>query len=1059
MKKLLQLIFLWVVVTHSLAAQEVTITGTVTTASDGLPLPGATVVEKGTSNGTITNIEGFYELTVSPEATLVISFVGLESAEIPVAGLTIIDAALETATTDLDEIVVIGYGVQKKSLVTGAISKVSSEDLQKNQLRVEQALQGKSAGVNIIQESGSPGGGITVRIRGTGTNKNSNPLFIVDGMRTGGIEYLNPNDIESVEILKDAASAAIYGAEAGNGIVLVTTKSGDGNKSTISYNASYGIQEARNINEVLNARQYATYFRNGLEQEIRNQYLGLDIPEELLNRLLDASYPFNPDTLGTGTDWLGEIFSPAPMQEHNISVSGGNEKTSVFFSGSYFNQEGIVGGSKARFDRYTARLNADHKVKDWLSIGGRLSYTHLERKSIDENNEFGGVISNAMNIDPLTPVYYDDISEFPEKYQNQIFDNFDDIDNSSLKAPGNKGYYGMSTLVQNEIRNPIAQMDNTHNRYYTDKFLGGIRLDVKPFEGFTFRSAYDIDMAYGNNNYWTPEFYYHSINFNYLSSVNQTAERWFTWQWENVATYRREFGLHDLTLMAGNTMREYNYFFFGGLGEGLQEESWNFAVFDAVLSDSTRSAVSGRRNQDNRLLSYFGRAQYNFDGKYLVGLTLRSDASSKLSKSNRTQYFPSASFGWVISNENFWNYAPINFLKLRFSWGQNGSIQSLGNFEYISTIASTSLSSYYLSGGSRLAGAEPTALSNPELLWETSEQTNLGLDVRFFSNRLSFTADLYNKKTIGLITTASIPEYVGNNKPNANAGDITNRGIELELSYRGSVGELDYNIGTNFAYNQNEVTSLNSPLLGANLGTLGALTRSDQGLPVWYFHGFETDGIFDSYEEIEAYVGEDGELIQPSAIPGDVKFVDRDNSGSITEDDKTFIGSPHPDWIYGINASLDYKGFDFSVLINGTIGNEVYYGAYRTDLNNNNKPLFFYEDAWTPENMNNEFPRYTVNDNNNNFSHNDLFVYNGSYIRLQNVELGYTLPSTLLERFDIQKFRVYVSGLNLLVLSNYPGADPEIGNSNGGAEKTSIGVDRGLYPRPRIISFGINLTL
>lgn len=1059
MKKFYRLLFFFVLHAGFLSAQTVSVEGIVTTASDGTPLPGATVVEKGTSNGTITNIDGYYQIDIPETATLQFSFVGLETFEVIPGNQREINVALTTETTDLDEIVVIGYGVQKKSLVTGAISKVTSDDLEQNTVRIEQALQGKTAGVNIMQESGSPGGGITVRIRGTGTNKNSNPLFIVDGMRTGGIEYLNPNDIESVEILKDAASAAIYGAEGGNGIVIVTTKSGSGNKSTISYNGSYGIQEARNLNEVLNAQQYANYYREGLEHEIRNQYLGLEIPDALLNRLLDASYPFNADTLGTGTNWNDYIYSPAPMQEHNISLAGGNEKTSVFLSGSYLTQEGIIGSGKSNFDRYTARLNADHKVKDWLSVGGKFSFTHYERKSIDENNEFGGVISNAMNIDPLTPVYYNNISEFPEKYVNQIFDNFNDIDNSSLKAPGDKGYYGMSEYVQNEIRNPVAQMDNTHNKWYTDKFLGGINMVLTPIEGLSFKSAFDIDLAYGNNNYWTPEYYYHSINFNYLSSVNQTTERWFSWQWENVATYNKQIGKHDFTILGGNTLREYKYYYFGGLGEGLQEESWNFAVFDAVLSDSTKAAVSGRRNQDNRLMSYFGRLQYNFDGKYLLGLTLRSDASSKLSSVNRTQYFPSVSMGWVVTRENFWNFEPINFMKVRFSWGQNGSIQSLGNFEYVSTIASTAESSYYISGGTRLAGAEPTALSNPELIWETSEQTDIGLDLRFFNNRLSFSTDFYQKKTIGLITTASIPEYVGNNKPNANSGDITNTGIEMELGFRGTVGEFDYDLGMNAAYNKNEVTSLSSPLLGANLGTSGALTRSDQGYPVWYFHGFKADGIFGTFDEINAYVNQEGGLIQPSAIPGDVKFKDLDGNGIINEDDKTILGSPHPDWMFGFNASMRYKGFDLSVFLNGVIGNEVYYGAFRTDVSNNNKPLFLYENAWTPENMSDEFPRYTINDNNNNFSHNSLFVFDGSYIRLSNLELGYTLPQQVMNNINVEKLRLYVSGRNLFVISDYPGADPEIGNSNGGDEKTSIGIDRGLYPRPRIISFGVNLTL
>jgi len=494
MKKI-QLFLIFLIFSFQVIAQEVTVQGVVTIASNGESLPGATIIEKGTTNGTITDIDGNYLITVSSNAILQFSFVGMETKEVQVARQSKIDIALEASTTQLDEVIVIGYGVQKKSLVTGAISKVSSQDMEKNQVRIEQALQGKTAGVNIMQESGSPGAGITMRIRGTGTNKNSNPLFVVDGMRTGGIEYLNPNDIESIEILKDAASAAIYGAEAANGVILVTTKSGTKNKSIINYSANYGVQEAKNINKVLDAEQYATYYRDGLEHEIRSQYPNIEIPDELLIKMLDEAYPFNPDTLGTGTDWLGEIFNPASIQEHNISITGGNEKTSVFFSGSYLSQEGIVGGSKSNFDRYTARLNADHQAKDWLSVGGKISYTHYERTSIDENNEFGGVISNAMNIDPLTPIYYSDTSQFPDKYINQIRDNFDDIDNSSLSA-GENGYYGMSEYVQNEIRNPVAQIDNTHNLWYTDKILGGVNLTLKPLEGLTFKSLLNFDWGF-----------------------------------------------------------------------------------------------------------------------------------------------------------------------------------------------------------------------------------------------------------------------------------------------------------------------------------------------------------------------------------------------------------------------------------------------------------------------------------------------------------------------------------------------------------------------------------
>lgn len=1062
MKKIFTSIFL-LLFAYAVMGQNV-ITGVITDESTGETLPGVSVVVKGTTVGTITDIDGNYTIEVPSEATLLVfSYVGMVTQEIEIGTQTTIDVILKADVHGLDEVVVIGYGVQKKSLVTGAISKVSAEKLERNQVRIEQALQGKTAGVNIMQESGSPGAGMNIRIRGTGSNRNANPLFIVDGMRTDGIEYLNPNDIESVEILKDAASAAIYGAEGGNGVVIVTTKSGSSKKSTLSYNANYGIQEVKNMNRVLNAKEYATYYREGLRHEIETQYAGFEIPEELMNRSLDISYPFNPDTLGTGTDWLNEIFSPAQMQEHNISFAGGNEKTTVFFSGSYLSQDGVVGGSKSTFKRYTARLNVDHELKDWLTFGGKVSFTHFERTSIDENNEFGGVISNAMNIDPLTPVYYSDTSMFPEAYKPQIYANFDDIDNSSLKAPGDKGYYGMSEYVQNEVRNPVAQIDNDHDLWYTDKLLGGLSATLKPFEGFTFKSTFDIDLSYGNNNWWVPEYYYHSINYSYLSSVHQSTERWFNWQAENVATYTKSIDLHNFTVMAGNTAREATYYYFKGRGEQLLEESWNFAVFDAVLSDSARAAVEGRRNEDTRLLSYFGRLQYNYGERYMLGATLRSDASSKLSSSNRTKYYPSISLGWVATNEAFWNFSPINFMKVRFSWGQNGSIQSLNVFEYVPLIETGSESSYYTSNGT-VVGAHPQQVANPDLQWETSDQTNLGVDLRLLNDRLTFTTDFYVKNTIDLITEAPIPEYVGNQKPRANAGTVSNRGVEIEVSYRGEYAGIKYDVSATLAHNRNEVTELIAPLQGANLGTSGALSRTEEGEPIWYFYGFNTLGVFDSIAEINAYVNEDGELLQPRAIPGDVIFEDVNGDGTINEEDKTKIGSPHPDFLYGFNASLEYRGFDFSIFLQGVSGNEVYYGAYRTDLDNNNKPYFLYENAWTPDDNSGNYPRYSINDNNKNYSHSDLFVFDGSYLRLQSVELGYTFQKPILEKIRVSKLRVYVSGRNLHLWTKYPGADPEVGNSvNPGAGDydygRSIGIDRGLYPRPRIISFGLNLTI
>ncbi len=1051
---------LFILLTYVFAfGQETTITGTVTDSADGSSLPGVNIYVEGTTIGTSSDMDGNYQIKVpSDSKSLIFSFVGYQQKEVTIGDRTKIDVALRESVESLEEVVVVGYGTQKKSLVSGSISKMTADGLNQNQSRIEQSIQGKTAGVNIMQESGSPGGDMTIRIRGTSSNMNSDPLFIVDGMRTDGMEYLNPNDIESIEVLKDAASAAIYGAEGANGVVLVTTKSAEKGESKINYNFSHGWQEAANYVEVMDAKQYAGYFREGRRHEILSQYPpDQDIPEELINKLIDNSYPFSPDTLGTGTNWMNEIFQMAPMQQHNLSIEGGSEKTNVFASASYYDQDGIVGGNKANFNRTTVRLNLDHEVKDWLKVGSKISYTNLKRKNINENNEFGGVISNAMAIDPLTSVYVDDIEDLPDKYLPQIYDNFSNPENSSLKAPGNNGYFGMSPYVQNEIVNPVAQINNTHNRWQQDKLVAGFFAEFKPLENLNIRSSYDIDLAYGNSLYWEPEYYYHSINYNYRNSTGQSTDKWFTWQLENVADYSKDIGEHSMNFMAGMTAREYSHFNLNGRGEVLQEESWNFAVLDAVLSDTTRSAAGGYRDE-NRLLSYFGRVQYDFSEKYMLNATLRADGSSKLSEGNKFRYFPSLSLGWIVSKENFGMPDFINFLKLRASWGRNGSIRSLGNFEYVSTILSNAESSYYLSGGNKLTGAEPGQLANPDLVWETSEQIDIGLDIYFFQNQLTLSADYFEKTTIDLITDGPVPLYVGNDQPKVNAGDVVNSGFEFELGHKKRMGSFSYDIKAMASHLTNEVTYIGnkaSVLVGANLGTTGAITRSEEGKPIWFFYGYQDDGIFKNRDEVNSYVNEEGDLIQPNAIAGDVKFKDINGDGKITEDDKTMIGNPHPKWSFSLSSNFKYKNFDLSLFFNGRANVDVYFGAYRTDLNKNNKPEFFYEDGWTPENTSADFPRYTAGDANRNFSHNSMFVFDGSFLRLQNAEIGYTLPKTLSGKINVDKFRVYVSGQNLFLLTKYPG-DPELGDT--GYNGNSIGVDRGLYPRARIFSVGANLT-
>jgi TonB-linked SusC/RagA family outer membrane protein len=641
----------------------------------------------------------------------------------------------------------------------------------------------------------------------------------------------------------------------------------------------------------------------------------------------------------------------------------------------------------------------------------------------------------------------------------QIYANFNRPENSSLKAPGDDGYFGMSPYVQNEIANPIAQMNNEHNRWQQDKVLASFYTEIKPIEGLNIRSSYDIDLSYGNSLYWTPRYYYHSINYNFRNNTGQSTDKWYTWQLENVADYSKTIGDHSMNFMMGMTAREYNHFNLNGYGEVLQEESWNFAVLNSVLSDTTRAAAGGYRDE-NRLLSYFGRVQYDYQEKYMLNATLRADGSSKLAEGNKFRYFPAVSLGWVVTNEEFKLPDVIDFFKVRASWGRNGSIGSLGNFDYVSTIVSNAESSYYLSGGNRLTGAEPSSLANPNLVWETSEQIDIGFDLYLFNSQITLSADYFQKTTIDLITTGPVPLYVGNDQPLVNAGDVVNSGVELELGLKKKMGDFSYDIIANAAYLNNEVTYIGnraSVLLGANLGTTGAITRAEEGLPMWYFYGYQDDGVFSSWQEVQSYTNEEGELIQPEAVPGDVKFKDIDGDGKITETDKTMIGNPHPKWTFGLSSTFKYKGFDLNLFFNARAGVDTYFGAYRTDLGKNNKPAFFYEDAWSPENNSADFPRITVNDPNGNFSHNSMFVFDGSFIRLQSAELGYTLPRNLTDKVKVERLRVFVSGQNLFLLTKYPG-DPEIGNT-GGYGGSSIGVDRGLYPRSRVISFGAKVTI
>lgn len=1006
-----------------LFAQQKTITGTVRDASTNEILPGVNIIIKGTSQGTSADAEGNFSLTMPADKdVLIFSFIGYAAKEVNVANQSEIDVSLEEDIAALQEVVVIGYGEQKKSLLTGAISSVKSEEIETQATsRVEQALQGRTAGVTVLSNSGSPGSGLQVRIRGTGSNGESSPLYVVDGVRTGGIEYLDPNEIESVEIFKDAAAAAIYGAEAANGVVMITTKTGKPGQTRISYNMQYGVQSVNTPLEMMNGEQYAEYITEA-----------------------GGSSSINPaDYQGVqGTDWLDELFGSAPLQRHSLNFTGGSGNSTYLVGGSYFTQDGVAGGDKAQFKRYTARLNSDHQIKDWLNVGNRLSYSHFERSSIAEDTEFGSVVGNAMLMDPLTPVVYE--GDLPSHAQAALDAG------ETLTVNDDGEYYGISQFVQGEIGNPLAMIQNARGGVTQDKIVGNLFAEIEPFNGFKFTSRFGIDAAFQLNHTWFPTYYFSNERKNNVPTVSDTNEKWFNVQWENFATYNNTIGNHKYSVMLGMSTIQNTYNRLNGSGGPMFEEGDKYAYYDFIPDANDRI---GSYKDEKSLLSYFGRLSYTFANKYLLNATFRYDGSSLLPPDNRWDFFPSVSAGWVISEESFFPTNVMSFAKLRASWGQNGNLRSLAPGQYASIITTSGIR-YPNANGGFYTGAEPDFLANPNLVWETGEQLDVGADFGFLNDRLSITVDYYNKKTKGLITQSTPPHYIGNDGSPVNAGDITNKGFEFEASFAESAGEFRYDISANLTTINNEVTFLNSlvpdRIGGTGVGTGWTASYFEEGFPVWYFSGYKTDGIFQTQEDIDRYVSENN-LSGYSPAPGDPIVVDVNGDSLISPADQTFIGSPHPDFTYGARVNMAYKGFDFTLFVQGSHGNDILMGFNRTDRATVNKPRFYYEDRWTGEGSTNEWFRPDVN---NPYIYNgDLMVFDGSYMRVKQLQVGYTLPKSLLDKAGINNLRVYISLEDYFTFTKYPGLDPEAGSGNN----NSLGIDRGVYPIPRKFMTGLSV--
>ena len=1058
------------IVSMTAAAQSAGIVGTVTDGN-GEPIIGASVVEKGQpQNGAITNYDGQFAINVKAGTTLVVSYIGFETIEVKAAnGMAIV---MKEDDKTLSEVVVIGYGVQKKSVVTAAIAKVSSDDLEgKAPVRVDNALKGLAAGVNVTSSSGQPGAAPRVRVRGTGTINNSDPLYIVDGMPIeGGIDFLNPSDIESIEVLKDAASGAIYGARAANGVVLVTTKKGKLGKTSINYNFSQGWQTAWRRRDVTSATDYAI-----MQNELRLNGGQAPLYADPYNLMDTNGNPIK----GFGTDWQDLVFNDnAPVQNHEVSVSGASEKLNYYLSLGYYDQEGIVGGNygQSNYQRLSLRSNNIYNVYDAtaernflnkLDVTVNLAYTRVKSTGISENSEWGSVLGSALYMSPIiapTVTNKELADEMHAKYEEtQGYELQRDAAGNYYTIPGTFGSYA-------EMNNPLALLNMNPSKNWSHKFVPKFSFDLQLWDNLKYHFNYSVDLSFWGNSAATLSKYYHSGNAKgEHTSASMSWNKGCNWQVENTLTYDKQFGKHTIGVVLGQSAMKNKSDYVGA-------ERWNIINLEKPYMSYTNANVVyevdadgkligtpvaefngwGGPNVEHRISSLFGRVSYNYDEKYMLQATIRRDGSSRFGPNNKYGTFPSVSVGWNIMNEKFMEQTQgwLSNLKFRASWGKNGN-DNIGNFQY--TVLNA-MGNNVLFGNPAIKqiGSKASTTANPSIKWEESEQTDFGLDFGFFNQALTFTVDYYIKKTNGMLMTMPIPSYVGESKPIGNTGDMENKGIEFELGYKWNISDAHFAIKANATYTKNTLKNLGneSGFLdydGVQGFTGGSLARGSNGMPFPYFYGYKTNGVFQNYNEVNSYVNADGGLIQPSARPGDTRFVDVNGDGVITSDDRTMIGKGTPDWNFGLNFNADWKGFDFNMFLQGVAGADIFDATYRTDVTAGNYPTYMLN-RWTGEGTSNKYPILRAGDN-TNWQVSDLYIVDGSYLRLKNISLGYTLPRSLTRQISIERLRFFVMAENLVTWTKYWGFDPEI--SSGGK---SLGIDKGVYPQARIWTVGLNLT-
>lgn len=1014
--------------TSAMAWGQNQISGVVKDASTDEVIPGVNVVVKGTTDGTITDIDGKYTIKAPSDAVLVFSFIGYTTVEEAVAGRKSISVALKSDTELIDEIVAVGYGFQRKSDLTGSVASVRADDLKNRSTSdAAAALQGKAAGVQILNTSGKPGQGASIRVRGYSSNSDKiGPLLIVDGLQVSSIQYLDPELIESMEVLKDAASAAIYGAEAGNGVVLITTKNGNKSNGKITYSGKWSLQSLGKVPELLNASEFIDWMKMSLGSETVESDMAT----------YKAQFGWDPKT---NTNWLDEYFEDTWAQQHSLSFSGGNANGNYFLNLSYVNQNGIVKGDKDIYERFTAQVNADYKIKDWLQVGTNTSIEKWRSKGVSEQG-YGTSFEMLLCIDPLTPVYWTKPEQMLPEYKGY----YEDANSKYVLYGDANGMYATSYFNQRLAGgNPFSQRDRAYGKNDGVNINGTIFANLTPTKWLTFTSRMGYRLSFGNSSDYSTPYYLNSQTKGENYSISSQSDNSIFYQWENFLNINHTFAeLHNLNVMLGMSFRQNNSNYTRASASGpdiLSAYSSNFIYINCVNgNDDTSKGIGGIPGKSTSL-SYFGRLGYTFDSRYSVQVNFRSDAfdSSKLSADKRWGQFPSVSLGWTLSNESFIkdsiDPSILSFAKIRGSWGRNGNVNVLSNYSYTAGIATNGQWYQYNNNNVGSYGSMPNGLANPNLTWETSEQIDLGLDLRFLNDRLTLGLDWYKKTTKDLLVPAATLPESGASEMTMNAGEIENKGFEAELTWKDKAGDFSYSISGNMATLKNEVTYLEPTIArigGATVDGSNLTTQCyfEEGMPVWYMRGFKYKGR--AADGSPLYYDKDG---KETANPGD--------------DDRQNIGQGIPKVTFGVTLNAEYKGIDLSVFGTGVAGNDIYYGMYRTGYNNIAK--HFYDEAKAgnmPDPMKVAGDMY--------YWSSSACVFSGAFFKIKQIQLGYTLPKSLTEKAFMQNVRCYVSLDDFITITKYPGLDPET-CSRG---HNGLGIDSGAYPNMRKLVLGLNVT-